>query len=80
MGNRAVLYKTDNAYLFRDGTMHLQGILRGINEFILDEGEPISVALINENVKGFEEVYNTLNERLKEVELRETLTRQIGPR
>lgn len=79
LGNRAVLYKTSNAYLFKDGTMHLQGIFRGINEYIIDEGEPISVALIEENLKGFAEVYSTLNERLREKDLIEAMTVRIGP-
>ena len=37
-GNNLVRHKTYEAYLFKDATMHLQGVFRGLNEFIIDEG------------------------------------------
>ena len=41
IGNNAVMHKNNTAYMFKGGTMHLQGIFRGINEFIIDEEIPL---------------------------------------
>ena len=59
-GNHIVTHKTNEAYLFKDATMHLQGIFRGLNEFIIDEGEPLSIQLTKENIAGFEEAYGSI--------------------
>jgi methyl-accepting chemotaxis protein len=79
IGNSSVLSTTDNAYLFKDGTMHLQGIFRGVNEFIIDEGEPLSVALTNENLEGFKETFNTIKAEFKDKELRNIIVEKIEP-
>ena len=78
-GISSVMTKTDNSYLFKNGTMHLQGIFRGVNEFIIDEGEPLSVQLTNENLIGFEETFNTLKTDLKDKELKQIIIDKIEP-
>ncbi|MBI4849867.1 MAG: methyl-accepting chemotaxis protein [Nitrospirae bacterium] len=79
-GNRTVTGKTDLAYLLEKETMHLQGIFRGINEFIIDEGEPLSRELTREHLTGFEELHNMLTAaRSNDAELRKTLNENISP-
>lgn len=59
-GNNLVTHKTNEASLFMDATMHLQGIFRGLNEIIIDEGEPLSIQLTKENIAGFDESYDLI--------------------
>ncbi len=59
-GNHIVSHKTNEAYLFKDATMHLQGIFRGLNKVVIDEGEPLSIQLTKENITGFEEAYHSI--------------------
>ncbi len=59
-GNNVVMHKSMEAYLFKDATMHLQGIFRGLNEFIIDEGEPLSIKLTKDNIAGFDDAYNSI--------------------
>lgn len=79
IGNNAVMHKNTTAYMFKGGTMHLQGIFRGINEFIIDEGEPLSVELTRKNLEGFEDVYKSIKMRLKGKELTNYVTEKIEP-
>jgi methyl-accepting chemotaxis protein len=79
VGNSSVMHKNATAYMFKDGTMYLQGIFRGINEFIIDEGEPLSVELTKKNLAGFEEVYKSIKIRLKDKELHNFVTEKIEP-
>jgi methyl-accepting chemotaxis protein len=79
LGNNSVMRKNENAYHFKDGTMHLQGIFRGVNEFIIDEGEPLSVELTKKNLEGFEEVYNIINDEVKDTEFHHILVEKIEP-
>jgi methyl-accepting chemotaxis protein len=79
IGNNAVMHKNNTAYMFKGGTMHLQGIFRGINEFIIDEGEPLSVELTRRNLKGFEDVYKSIKIRLKDKELKHFVDDKIEP-
>lgn len=78
-GNSSVIIKTDNAYLFQAATKYLQGIFRGVNEFIIDEGEPLSVALINKNLKRFQETLYILKTELQDEELNKILIEKIEP-
>ena len=78
-GSKAVKSTTSNAYLMEKGSMHLQGIFRGINEFIIDEGEPLSIELTNYHLDGFDAIMTTLKEDLKDPELHSQLTEKIGP-
>ena len=65
-GNDVVTHKTDESYLVKDATMHLQGIFRGLNEFIIDEGEPLSIELTKKHIAGFESSFNSMKIRYKE--------------
>ncbi len=78
-GSNAVKSTTSNAYLMEKGSMHLQGIFRGINEFIIDEGEPQSIELTNFHLDGFDGIVNKLKEELKDKELHSLLTEKIEP-
>lgn len=79
IGNSSVISKTENAYLFQAGSKHLQGIFRGVNEFIIDDGEPLSVALTKENLEGFEKTFNTIKTQLKDNELNQIIVEKIEP-
>lgn len=70
VGNKSVMYKTAIAYLLKHQTSHLQGIFRGINEFIIDEGEPISIEMTNESLNGFSKIHNNLMGESKDLELK----------
>ena len=61
IGNKSVMRKTDISYLLEKEIMHVQGIFRGINEFIIDEGEPLSIELTESHLAGFDEIHNTYN-------------------
>ncbi len=76
-GNNVVTQKTKEAYLFKDATMHLQGIFRGLNEFIIDEGEPLSIKLTKENIAGFDEAYNSMKTHDEEYDDHSILNEQI---
>ncbi|MBI5739078.1 MAG: methyl-accepting chemotaxis protein [Nitrospirae bacterium] len=78
-GNKSVTKKTDLAYLLENETMHLQGLFRGINEFIIDEGEPLSRQLTQEHLKGFEDLHDELMAKFDDPELRKTLDEKIAP-
>ena len=43
MGNNKIMHETTTTYHLDMAVGHMQGILRGVNEFIIDEGEPLSV-------------------------------------
>jgi methyl-accepting chemotaxis protein len=78
-GANAVKSTTSNVYLMEKGSMHLQGIFRGVNEFIIDEGEPLSIELTNYHLDGFESIVTKLKDELKDQELRSQLTEKIVP-
>jgi methyl-accepting chemotaxis protein len=78
-GSNAVKSTTSNAYLMEKGSMHLQGIFRGINEFIIDEGEPLSIELTNYHLDGFDGIVTKLKEELKDKELHALLIEKVEP-
>jgi len=78
-GSNAVKSTNSNAYLMEKGSMHLQGIFRGINEFIIDEGEPLSIELTNFHLDGFDGIVTKLKEELKDKELHSLLTEKVEP-
>lgn len=57
LGNRSTMRETTIAYMLEQAAVHVQGMLRGLNEYIIDEGEPLSVELINKNLKGFDVIH-----------------------
>jgi methyl-accepting chemotaxis protein len=52
--------KQTTARLLADGVMHLQMMLRGINESIVTEGTAQSVAVARRGLEGFDRMYETL--------------------
>jgi methyl-accepting chemotaxis protein len=78
-GSKSVLYKTGMSYALKQETTHLQGIFRGINEFIIDEGEPLSIELTNEHLNGFDAIHNDLLNDDKDPDLLNTLETVIDP-
>ncbi len=79
VGSNSVVGKSTDAYLLKNVNMHMQGVFRGINEFIIDEGEPISVELTNEHMDGFEQTFNTLVSIMKDPVLKSDLQEKVGP-
>jgi methyl-accepting chemotaxis protein len=77
-GTKSVMNKTNMAYLLEHGNMQLQGTFRGINEFIIDEGEPLSI-VTNTHLKGFEDVFQVLAEKTENSDLEIILTERVGP-
>ncbi|MBI4848665.1 MAG: HAMP domain-containing protein [Nitrospirae bacterium] len=65
---------------FERETMYLQGLLRGMNEFIIDEGEPLSVKLANDNLSGFDGIHKSLMTDVKSPELQQVLIQTIDPK
>jgi len=78
-GNRYVTKTTYNAYLLKTATMHLQGILRGANEFIIDKGKPLSLELTQKNLAGFENIFSEIKDNLQVAEFQDLLNEKIGP-
>jgi len=78
-GSNAVVHKSNIAYQFKTANMYLQGIFRGVNEFIIDEAEPISIELTNQNLDGFEQTYKTLMGEISDPELMTVMESTISP-
>jgi methyl-accepting chemotaxis protein len=79
IGNRIVLQKSFYSYELEHATTHVQGIFRGLNEFIIDEGEPLSVELTNKNIKGLSNVLDGLMAKVNDRELRHVLESRLIP-
>jgi len=79
IGSNSVIGKSTNSYLLKNANMHMQGVLRGINEFIIDEGEPISIELTNEHLDGFDNTFNTLVSIMNDPVLKGDLVDKVGP-
>ncbi len=79
VGSNSVVSKNTDSYLLKNANMHLQGVFRGINEFIIDEGEPISIELTNEHLDGFDQTFNTLVSIMKDPVLKKDLVEKVGP-
>jgi methyl-accepting chemotaxis protein len=59
--------------------MHLEGVFRGLNEVILDEGEPLSIEIVEENFSHFEEIFNLLKAEIKDTDLKLRLNENAVP-
>ena len=79
IGSNSVVSKSTNSYLLKNANMHMQGVFRGINEFIIDEGEPISIELTNEHLDGFDQTFNTLLSIMKDPVLKSDLQEKVSP-
>ncbi len=77
-GARSVVEKNDIAYYLSHQHMCLQGIFRGINEFIIDEGEPLSIELTNSHISMFHE-YNALLTNSSDSEFAQFYNEKITP-
>jgi methyl-accepting chemotaxis protein len=80
IGNNTVMDKAGLAYTLQYEMMHLQGLFRGINEFIIDEGEPLSIELTNKHLKGFDELHSKLMSEVSSSDLKSVLRDSIDPR
>ncbi len=79
IGQSSVMEKTDLAYQLENEMMHLQGIFRGINEFIIDEAEPLSIELTETHLEGFDNLHNGLMAKDLDPEMKEVLSGKIEP-
>lgn len=79
LGSRSVMNKTTIAYMLEKARMHVQGIFRGVNEFIIDEGEPLSVELTQGHVEGFDQDYALLKNEVQDEGLRKKVEELIEP-
>jgi len=78
-GNRLVLEKSYDSYELEHMLAHLQGLFRGLNEFIIDEGEPLSVELTNKHLNGLNIVIEALLEKVNDAELQQDLENRVLP-
>jgi methyl-accepting chemotaxis protein len=78
-GKKDVMNKNAIAYLLEEENMHLQGVVRGTNTFIIDEGGPLSVELVEKHIAGFEYGYNKLISSIEDKIYLHTLSRDIYP-
>ncbi len=81
-GNMKVERENKLAFRLQDETMHLEGLFHGLSEFIIDEGEPLSIKLTKSHIKGFDATHDQLREILESLpdDLATTLTQKTGPR
>lgn len=78
-GNKSVMDKAALSYEFKNGTMHLQGVFRGINEVIIDEGEPLSRQLTRDHISAYDALHNSYNKALKDPSMRQVYEEKISP-
>ncbi len=77
IGHKETMHKVDNVRSLEKETMHLQAILRGINEFIIDEGEPLSIELLKKHQEGFEIIHNKIMATIEVEALQQGTTLQL---
>jgi methyl-accepting chemotaxis protein len=78
-GNSSVMNKIITANELEKETMHLQGIFKGVNEFIIDEGEPLSIELTRKHLEGFETIHENLMAGNRDRDLKDTLKKEVDP-
>ena len=78
-GNKSVMDKAALSYEFKNGTMHLQGVFRGINEVIIDEGEPLSRQLTRDHISAYDALHNSYSKALKDPSMRQVYEEKISP-
>ncbi len=59
-GSRAIMFKSETAFLLERAVNNLQGVFRGLNEFIIDEGEPLSIEVTTRNLTEFGAIHEKL--------------------
>jgi len=79
IGNNSILHEIENVVMLERATMHVQGMFRGINEFIIDEGEPLSIELTQKHVAGFDEIHNQFSSQEHEAGLHQLFDDKVSP-
>ncbi len=75
-------YVTDKASLSNDfdkQSMYLQTMLRGINEILINDGTPASIAIAKEGFYGFDEIHNRLMTTVKEPAIMMEISKHCDP-
>jgi len=57
----------------------VQGIFKGVNEFIIDEGEPLSIEVTEKHVSGFDKIYTWFKNSEQEASLQQLFNEQVEP-
>jgi methyl-accepting chemotaxis protein len=78
-GHNTTMQKIAIVRAFEQETMYLQAILRGINEFIIDEGEPLSISLIKDSITDFELIHSKTMSQIDDPDMRQTVMKKTGP-
>ncbi len=71
--------QTDTARAFERQAMHLQMIFRGVNESLLTDGTPTSVAITADGILRYDRTHQNLVERVEDSTLQARLRGQIEP-
>jgi methyl-accepting chemotaxis protein len=79
IGNNKIMHESTTAHNLDMAVSHIQGILRGVNEFIIDEGEPLSVQLTNDHLAHFNNTYELIHKMLSGDKLMSVMTDKIDP-
>ena len=79
IGHQRTVEKINMVRSLEQESMYLQGILRGINEFIIDEGEPLSIQLTQHNMERFDAIHQSLMNTVEDEELQQSITQQLNP-
>jgi len=79
IGSHRILRIVEYSYALQDELTHLQGMLRGLNEFIIDEGEPLSVELFNRHIHSVDRLHQRLLNTVKDQELLDIISGEIDP-
>ncbi len=79
LGMQKVIHMNHLAYMTKHGVSCLQGVFRGLNEFIIDEGEPLSVELSKKHFTMYEKIHNLLMNQKRHSELHMPISQKIDP-
>ena len=79
LGHRNTMEKISMVRSLEQESMYLQGILRGINEFIIDEGEPLSIQLTEHNMEQFDTIHQVVMNTVEDKEMQQNITQQLHP-
>jgi methyl-accepting chemotaxis protein len=79
-GYRYIYNHASRANAYDNEGKYLQMILRGVNEVIVTEGTPQSVAIVRQGIAGFETLHNDLLSEIHDDSLRESYIKNVGAR
>jgi len=80
LGYRYVSNQASTANSFDNQARYLQMMLRGINEVIITEWTPQSIEIVQNGVKGFEELHLNFIEKLDNPKLHEVIVNTVDPK